>query len=174
MNLKSFTMPEFVEAYMGDKLAEVLPEGARTRLDEAFKNIYSNAETRNAFENALINLISRVVAEADTGFENPARQARRRHFAVRLDNRNRLRRRARSVGVWQRVRPIQEVWTRRQSTLPLGRLPTCLPAHNHFGRVAQSIFERRRFVAIRQCKDTIFVQCERIHKLRRRKERVYA
>lgn len=71
MNLKSFTMPEFVEAYMGDKLAEVLPEGARTRLDEAFKNIYSNAETRNAFENALINLISRVVAEADTGFENP-------------------------------------------------------------------------------------------------------
>ena len=40
MNLKSFTMPEFVEAYMGDKLAEVLPEGARTRLDEAFKNIY--------------------------------------------------------------------------------------------------------------------------------------
>lgn len=71
MNLKSFTMPEFVEAYMGDKLAEILPDGARTRLDDAWDNINRYEGVRNAFENALINLISRTVAEADSGFENP-------------------------------------------------------------------------------------------------------
>lgn len=67
----AFTTSDFIAAYMGDYIKDVLPDGALTRLDEVWKNINKYEATRNAFHNALVNLISRTVAETDNGFENP-------------------------------------------------------------------------------------------------------
>ena len=71
MNKTAFTASEFMTAYMGDYLKDIMPEGALTRIEDVWKNINKYEATRNAFHNALINLISRTVAETDTGFENP-------------------------------------------------------------------------------------------------------
>ena len=67
----AFTSADFIKAYMGDYLQDILPEGAMTRLEDAWKNIQNYEARRNAFDAALVNLISRTVAETDSGFENP-------------------------------------------------------------------------------------------------------
>lgn len=67
----AFTAQEFIKAYMGDYIDQILPEGTRTRIKQAWDNINQYQSVRNAFEEKLINLISRTVAESDTGFENP-------------------------------------------------------------------------------------------------------
>lgn len=67
----AFTAQEFIKAYMGDYIDQILPEGTRTSIKQAWDNINQYQSVRNAFEEKLINLISRTVAESDTGFENP-------------------------------------------------------------------------------------------------------
>lgn len=67
----AFTATQFIEAYLGDYIKEILPEGTRTRIDEAWANINKYEAIRNAFDTQLVNLISRTVAESDSGFVNP-------------------------------------------------------------------------------------------------------
>lgn len=67
----AFTATEFINAYLGDYINEILPEGTRTRIDEAWANINKYDAIRNAFDTQLVNLISRTVAESDNGFVNP-------------------------------------------------------------------------------------------------------
>ena len=67
----AFTAQDFIKAYMGDYIDQILPEGTQTSIKQAWDNINQYQSVRNAFEEKLINLISRTVAESDTGFENP-------------------------------------------------------------------------------------------------------
>lgn len=67
----AFTAQDFIKAYMGDYIDQILPAGTQTSIKQAWDNINQYQSVRNAFEEKLINLISRTVAESDTGFENP-------------------------------------------------------------------------------------------------------
>lgn len=67
----AFTAQDFIKAYMGDYIDQILPEGTQTSIKQAWENINQYQSVRNAFEEKLINLISRTVAESDAGFENP-------------------------------------------------------------------------------------------------------
>ena len=71
MNKTAFTASEFMAAYMGDYIKDIMPDGTLTGIEAVWKTINKYEAPRYAFHNGLINLISRTVAETDTGFENP-------------------------------------------------------------------------------------------------------